>query len=95
MFRTRVLETFENLYTRLEALGFDVDLEGVTLSFPFAQKGTYLFKMNSALEEIWVSSPLSGGQRFAFDDVTHSWRNIRKDETLDDFLTRDLDCFVG
>ena len=91
MFFHRVRFCFDQLYERLEAFGFDVDLSDMTLSFPVPdQKLPYLLKVHALNQEIWLSSPLSGGHRFAWYEAEQVWRHIRTSQDLDAFLQEEL-----
>ena len=88
-FEKRVQTYLDQLATRLESLDFDVDYANVTLSFS-TEEGLYLFKVHQLTQEIWVSSPKSGGHRFADHSLEGSWLNIRNGTELENFLKEEL-----
>ena len=89
-FEKNVQTYLDRLSERLEASGLDTDYANLTLSFPVAC-GLYLFKVHGLTEEIWLSSPVSGGHRFAQNG--DQWINIRTEEELDSFLQEELGIF--
>jgi len=88
-FQKKVQNYLDELASTLEALDFDVDYADLTLSFA-VEEGLYLFKVHQLTEEIWLSSPQSGGHRFSYDSEKKCWVNIRNGLELEDFLTKEL-----
>jgi frataxin len=90
-FFEKVRASLDDLCHDLENAGVDVDLSPLTLTFPVpGETLPYLVKVHMSSEEIWLSSPLSGGLRFAWHEGQQAWVNTRTSETLYDRLRKEL-----
>ncbi len=56
-----------------ESGALDVELEGAMLTIALASGKHYLVSKHAPSQQLWVSSPLSGGLHFSYDKVTDSW----------------------
>ena len=51
----------------------DMELAGGILQVALPEGKTYLINKHAASRQIWVSSPLSGGLHFAWDETKRQW----------------------
>jgi frataxin-like iron-binding protein CyaY len=85
---------FEHLARCLEKAGLDVDFFDLTLSFPVdSQDMPYLMKVHRLRQEIWLSSPVSGGKRFSFFSSEGAWKDTNKCQTLEALLYEELNHY--
>ena len=72
----------------------DVDATGDAISIEFPDGSKYLISIHSSTDEIWVSSPLSGGSHFAYDEDSESWKDS-SDTDLIELITQELEELGG
>lgn len=89
----------EHIAERLEdddGVWCDVELRGGSLTIVLENRQQYLINKHVAMEQIWVSSPISGARHYAYDENRHAWVSTRqRDETLPDFLSEELSALAG
>ena len=54
----------------------------------------YLIHRHDALQQIWLSSPLSGGWHFSFDGQRNGWYDTRRDQPLFSMLFLELKPYI-
>ncbi len=87
--RSLAQETFESICDKLEIMfNFDVDIETEKLSVA-TPKGTFLMNYHGVMDQIWLSSPLTGAHHFALIDS--KWQCTRSQQLLEDVLLQDLE----
>ncbi|MBF0246892.1 MAG: iron donor protein CyaY [Alphaproteobacteria bacterium] len=97
-FETLAEETLENLFDSVEdMLGLDEDADfahGI-LNIELGDGRKYVINKNSASQEIWVSSPVSGASHYAFDADSGDWLNTRGGGNLVETLSTELSRLTG
>lgn len=72
----------------------DMELAGGILRIALPEGKTYLINKHAASRQIWVSSPLSGGLHFAWDEATRQWM-LPEGMELGAFLRAELHALSG
>lgn len=63
----------------------------LTASFRF---GTYVINQQQAVQQLWLSSPISGPKKFKFNEATREWTDLRDPNScLCNILENELSCF--
>jgi frataxin len=83
-----------NLMNKLDdSLGDYVDVEFASgvLTIEFDNEESYVITRHAPKRQIWVSSPISGGSHYNYDDALGGWISDRgKILRLLDFLAKEL-----
>lgn len=91
-------ETLQNIASAIEeadsSFELDVDATGDSLSIEFADGSKYLISTHASTNEIWVSSPLSGGSHFALDEDEGTWKDSSENDLLE-LVTEELEELSG
>ncbi|KAG8463622.1 hypothetical protein KFE25_003895 [Diacronema lutheri] len=89
--------TLESLQERMEAMidegdddGSDVDFSGDVLNLTLSGHGTFVLNKQAPNKQIWLSSPVSGPQRYDLDVGCLDWLNTRDGAPLGAVLSRDI-----
>ncbi|KAI9252566.1 hypothetical protein EDC94DRAFT_620977 [Helicostylum pulchrum] len=95
-------EVLEHMCTKLEELvdetdlkGFDVEFNQGVLTISVGEHGTYVLNKQPPNHQIWLSSPISGPQRYDFDEKHHKWFYHRDNHTIDEVLNTELSKAFG
>lgn len=62
-------------------------LDGVLKIKILKNSKTFVINRNSGNQKIWYSSPFSGADYFAFDDISGQWINSKKTELTQKLMT--------
>jgi len=96
-FSARADATIERMADSLdESLGdrIDVDLQGGILTLTLPGRAQYLINKHAPNRELWLSSPVSGGWHFAWDDG--AWVSTREPRAvLGELLADELEAGLG
>lgn len=68
----------------------DVDLEGGVLTIELDPGGTYVVNKHAPLQQLWVSSPVSGAGHFAWDEAANAWSSTRGGAPMLPMLAEEL-----
>ncbi|KAI5846612.1 hypothetical protein DFP73DRAFT_476155 [Morchella snyderi] len=86
--------TLEGILESVEAVAekrTDVDVEysaGVlTITVPH---GTYVINKQPPNRQIWISSPITGPNRFDWDPINYKWVSARNSATLGEVLKKEI-----
>ncbi len=60
------------------------------LKVQFKGNKNYVLNIQRPNKQIWLSSPLSGPQRFEFREESNTWRNVRNDKELLQILNEEI-----
>lgn len=71
----------------------DVDATGDSLSIEFPDGSKYLINIHASSNEIWVSSPLTGGSHFSYDD-DETWKDSDEND-LRELVTEEIEELCG
>ena len=99
MFTHRVHDLFEQLFHCLEHIEHtgcgDVDeQDGVIRLRVKGVPSLYIIHSHQTLEQIWVSSPISGGLHFTFDAAQNKWYDTRNHQELITLLAQELTPYL-
>lgn len=88
-----MLDKIEDAVSVLDPKGsVEIDRQGGQLQLTFADGSTYLFNLYSPLEELWLSSPLSGAHHF---NCRNGLWETSKGLALKGILEQELSQFLG
>lgn len=83
-FDTQTEALFDTLVSHIEAQVPDCihdQTEGrLTLTLP--DNSCYLLHQNNVLQQIWLSSPVSGAHHYTYDRVRGAWVSVRNQEDI-------------
>ena len=89
---------FEHIYEKIDSLDLEIvdniDLTEGVLSIKFKSNHSYVLNIQRPNLQIWLSSPLSGPQRFEFDQEKGIWCNIRNFKNLLDILNEEFNKII-
>ncbi|CAO3652988.1 unnamed protein product [Mucor hiemalis] len=95
-------ELLEHMCGKLEELadttdmkGFDVEYNQGVMTISVGEHGTYVINKQPPNHQIWLSSPVSGPQRYDFDEQHHTWFYHRDNHTLQEVLNTELSAAFG
>jgi frataxin len=96
-FESLAAATLQRFAERIEEAGDDleVDMEEGVLSVETADGATYLINKHAPLQQIWLSSPVSGAAHFRYDAAAKTWTSTRGGEPLIPLLERELSEAAG
>ncbi|KAJ1668755.1 Mitochondrial matrix iron chaperone [Coemansia sp. RSA 1813] len=90
-------ETLEDLTVCFDDIGeeipmedFDVEYASGVLTVKLGSKGTYVLNKQPPNKQIWLSSPVSGPERFDYDMSKKAWFCRHTNETLGTLLSREM-----
>lgn len=96
-FMNQVRHTLQHLAETLEKQldeNNDIDIREGFLQITFASGHVWLLNRHTPTQEIWLSSPVSGGLHFRFQEDVKQWVSTRpSQDELCDFLERELSAF--
>jgi len=87
-----VTDYLDQLLERVEASYWqvvDCELSAGILNIDTDKQGTFIINRNIPRQELWLSSPFSGGAHFAY--VDKKWLNTRTNESFETLLFSELD----
>lgn len=73
VFLQRAEKTFEDLMVFLDTLPLSWEGHEKSLSITMGDGKVYALHRHDFLEEIWLSSPHSGGYHYGFDESSQGW----------------------
>lgn len=88
-FLERLLDELENLSDELPERIPDIELTQGVMTLEVAGLGTYVINKQPPNKQIWLSSPVSGPNRF--DLYQGEWISLRDGSKLLDILNKELD----
>lgn len=99
MFTQQVQALFDHLFHCLQnierASYGDVDEQDGVLRLKIqGVPSLYIIHSHQTLEQVWVSSPISGGLHFSFDPIRHGWYDTRTDQELIAMLAKELKPYL-
>jgi len=100
-FEARAEQTLQRLLTGLEAMAdrhqqagaagdYEVDWGNDVLTLTLPNGRQYVINKHRASQQIWVSSPVSGGWHFAWNTASASWQSTRINQELLTLLRAEL-----
>ncbi|PIA17969.1 Frataxin [Coemansia reversa NRRL 1564] len=86
----RLLVFLEDISDNLDIEEIDVEYTQGVLTLSVGYIGTYVINKQPPNKQIWLSSPISGPERYDFDQTKNAWFCRHTDESLGALLTREL-----
>ncbi|KAJ2840964.1 Mitochondrial matrix iron chaperone [Coemansia erecta] len=83
-------EYFEDLGDKLEMDDYDIEYSSGVLTLRLGAYGTYVINKQPPNKQIWLSSPVSGPERYDYDKIRDAWFCRHKDESLGVLLNREI-----
>jgi frataxin len=87
-----ITEYFDQLLERIETTYWqvaDCELNGGVLNIYTETHGTFIINRNIPRQELWLSSPFSGGAHFSY--MENKWLNTRTKESFEKILFAELE----
>ncbi|KAJ1790042.1 Mitochondrial matrix iron chaperone [Coemansia sp. RSA 2399] len=81
---------FDDIGEELSMDDFDVEYASGVLTVKLGEHGTYVLNKQPPNKQIWLSSPISGPERFDYDQKYDSWFCRHKNESLGTLLSREM-----
>ncbi|KAJ1728171.1 Mitochondrial matrix iron chaperone [Coemansia biformis] len=91
----QLVQFLEDVGDRIEIEDFDVEYSQGVLTLTIGGTGTYVINKQPPNKQIWLSSPVSGPERYDFDLVKDTWFCRHTDESLGTLLARELSQALG
>ena len=86
---------FARLYSLEKQLGWDINERPGVLEVKIpAVPSVYLIHRHDTLEQIWVSSPISGGWHFTFNAQRNEWYDTRNNRQLSTMLFLEFKLYI-
>jgi frataxin len=86
------------LFDKIDEKEFDItdniNLSAGVLSFTFRKNKNYVLNVQRPNLQIWLSSPISGPQRYEFDLSTNKWINVRSKKDLLELLGEEINSIL-
>ncbi|CAN6702082.1 unnamed protein product [Malus baccata var. baccata] len=88
-------EKFEEYGDSVQVNDFDIDYGNEVLTLKLGDRGTYVLNKQTPNRQIWLSSPVSGPQRFDWDRSAQAWVYRRTKAGLLKILESELEELCG
>jgi frataxin len=89
---------FEHIFEKIDSLDLDlidnIDLTEGVLNIRFKSNQSYVLNIQRPNLQIWLSSPISGPQRFEYDQDKDIWFNIRNSKNLLNILNEEFNKII-
>jgi frataxin len=89
---------FEHIFEKIDTLDLDlldnIDLTEGVLNIKFKSNQSYVLNIQRPNLQIWLSSPISGPQRFEYDQDKDIWFNIRNSKNLLNILNEEFNKII-
>ena len=73
-----------------EDMLIDVDLTPDMLTLELDSGQQYVISKNNAAKQLWLSSPISGGLHYNYNEISNLWELIKDGSRFDELLTKEL-----
>ena len=71
----------------------DMEIKDELIKVSFKNNNVFVINRQTAKNEIWYSSPISGPSQFAYDETLQSWKS-KPDKELYSLIFKDLDLIA-
>ena len=75
--------------------GFDVEFGQGVLTILLGSEGTYVLNTQTPNRQIWMSSPVSGPWRYAWNPTNKKWTSTRDGHSLSERLSEEFTNIFG
>ncbi|KAJ2307892.1 Mitochondrial matrix iron chaperone [Coemansia sp. RSA 2706] len=86
----KLVTFFEDLGDGMDIDAFDVEYSQGVMTLILGDVGTYVVNKQPPNRQIWISSPISGPERFDFSVDRNAWVCRKTSDTLGKLLEREL-----
>ncbi|KAG1143617.1 hypothetical protein G6F37_011522 [Rhizopus arrhizus] len=90
-----MVEKLEEISDVTDMQGFDVEYSQGVMTISVGKHGTYVINKQPPNHQIWLSSPISGPQRYDYDEKYKKWFYHRDNHTLEQVLNDELSTAFG
>ncbi|KAI9467792.1 MAG: hypothetical protein EXX96DRAFT_592357 [Benjaminiella poitrasii] len=90
-----IVSVLEEINDEIDMKGFDIEYNQGVMTISLGDKGTYVINKQPPNHQIWLSSPISGPQRYDYDEKHQKWFYHRDNHTLDEILNTELSKALG
>lgn len=87
-------EIYEEIDTKELEIVDNISLSSGVLNFSFNKTKNYVLNVQRPNLQLWLSSPISGPQRFEFDCEANKWFNIRNKRNLVEILNEEINSIL-
>ncbi|KAJ2724429.1 Mitochondrial matrix iron chaperone [Coemansia sp. Benny D115] len=91
----KMTEFFEDLGDEMDIDDYDIEYSSGVLTLRLGAKGTYVINKQPPNKQIWLSSPVSGPERYDYDQGKNAWFCRHSDESLGTLLSREISEALG
>ena len=95
---TKEVDTIlNNIFEQIDEKEYDfvdTNLAAGVLSISFNKKKNYVINIQRPNLQVWLSSPISGPQRFEFDVDKNKWVNIRNNKCILEILNDEFNIIL-
>jgi frataxin len=95
---TKEVETIlNNIFEQIDEKEYefvDTNLAAGVLAISFNKKKNYVINIQRPNLQVWLSSPISGPQRFEFDIDKNKWINIRNNKSILEILNDEFNTIL-
>ena len=86
---------FEEIEEKDVDMLIDADLNDGILTLELDSGQQYVVSKHAPSKQVWLSSPLSGGLHYDYNDDTESWELTKDGSRLNELLTKELYQLTG
>ncbi|KAI8888250.1 Frataxin [Backusella circina FSU 941] len=90
-----IVEKLEEIGDETDLPGYDIEYSQGVMTLSLGEHGTYVINKQPPNHQIWLSSPVSGPQRYDFDETHHTWFYHRDNHTLQEILESEISEAMG
>lgn len=98
-FQERAEDFLEAIAAEIEAkdedMLIDVDLTQGVLTLELDSGQQYIINRHDASKQLWLSSPISGGLHYDYNENSEGWELTKDGSRLDELLTEELYQHTG
>ncbi|KAJ2710597.1 Mitochondrial matrix iron chaperone [Coemansia spiralis] len=91
----KLVQFLEDVGDRIALDDYDVEYSQGVLTLAIGGTGTYVINKQPPNKQIWLSSPMSGPERYDFDLAHDAWFCRHTGESLGSLLARELSQALG
>lgn len=85
----------DEIETRDEEMVIDIDLTDGVLTLELDTGQQYVISRHEPSGQVWLSSPISGGLHYDYNEEEEMWELAKDGSRLDELLTKELYQYTG
>jgi iron donor protein CyaY len=91
----KTLRAFADILDKFDESGdLEIDYQDGIITITLNSGKQFIVNRHAPSQQIWLSSPISGGLHFSYDDIEKKWK-LADGRTLDDILSNELKKLAG